>query len=52
MPPTVICAASHCAQVVVIGGGYIGLETTAGMVVNDMKVGGLTPQAAFPGCAG
>lgn len=25
-------------QAVVIGGGYIGLETTAGLVVNDFKV--------------
>lgn len=37
-----ICTGAECgllvaAQVVVIGGGYIGLECTAGMVVNDLK---------------
>ena len=26
------------AQCVVVGGGYIGLETTAGMVMNGLKV--------------
>ena len=35
------------AQVVVVGGGYIGLETTAGMVVNDLKVTLVDPAAAF-----
>ena len=34
------------AQVVVVGGGYIGLETTAGMVVNDLKVTLVDPAAA------